>query len=200
MTFIKTEREAPVTLLQRVLKPFASKLKHHYKVASVVFLILFFALVFRQKLVSVLLLLLIIILGSLITLYKHITVIALGVELFTFSSVVLTYAFGPVVAIVSVIIMITAADLLAARSFLGTISKLVVYPALCLLVALLAPHYSIIGVGKFIVILMNIIFFFLWTFLWGFNLFSTIVSIPISIVFNFLLFNHIAEPLLELLT
>src|SRR3989338_6620885 len=176
MTFIKTEREAPVTFLQRVLKPFASKLKHHYKVASVVFLILFF------------------------TLYKHITVIALGVELFTFSSVVLTYAFGPVVAIVSVIIMITAADLLAARSFLGTISKLVVYPALCLLVALLAPHYSIIGVGKFIVILMNITFFFLWTFLWGFNLFSTIVSIPISIVFNFLLFNHIAEPLLELLT
>jgi hypothetical protein len=170
------------------------------KVKTYMFAILLILLliVFSKTLIAIFTILVMVVLAALVALHKRFTIVSLGVELYTFFAIVLTYVFGPLIASVSTIVMIALGDFLAAREPVYTFAKFLIYPLLCILTAFLSS-YDIVVVGMIIVILMNLVFWFVWGILSQFSFFWGPLTIVVNCVVNYFLLSRMAEWLVQIL-
>ncbi len=183
--------------LNAALKNLARRTR--FKTYLFLVLLLILAVIFRKALISVFTITLMVLLAALVALHKRFTVVSLGIELYTFFAIVLTYAYGPLVASIAVIAMIALGDFLSTREPVYTLTKFAVYPLLCVLTALLSGS-SIVTAGMIIAVLMNLIFFFMWGFLSQFSFFWGPITIAINLVLNYFLLSRLGERLVRLLT
>ncbi len=170
------------------------------KVKTYMFVILLALLLilFRKTFIAVFAILIMVVLAALVALHKRFTIVSLGIELYTFFAIVLTYAFGPLIASVSIIVMIALGDFLAAREPVYTFAKFVIYPMLCLLTAFLSS-YDIVVIGMIIVVLMNVIFWLIWGILSQFSFFWGPLTIAINCIVNYFLLSRMGEWLVRVL-
>ena len=182
--------------LNTALKNLAKRTR--FKTYLFVFLLLILAIVFRKALLTVFTIGMMVILAALVALHKRFTVVSLGIELYTFFAIVLTYAYGPLVASIATIAMIALGDFLSTREPVYTLAKFAVYPLLCVAAALFSG-FDITVVGMVIAVAMNIIFFFVWGFLSQFSFFWGPLTIVINLAINYFLFSRFGEPLVRLL-
>ncbi|MDO8642878.1 MAG: hypothetical protein Q7R76_04840 [Candidatus Woesearchaeota archaeon] len=162
------------------------------------FLFLILVIVFRKTFVTIFTILMMVLLAALVALHKRFTIVSLGIELYTFFAIVLTYAYGPLVASIATIAMIALGDFLSVREPVYTLAKFAVYPLLCLLAYFLSG-YNIVVIGMILAVIMNLVFFFVWGFLSQFSFFWGPVTILINLAVNYFLFARFGEPLVRLL-
>lgn len=182
--------------LNTALKNLAKRTR--FKTYLFLFLLLILAVVFRKAFITIFTIGMMVILAALVALHKRFTVVSLGIELYTFFAIVLTYAYGPLVASIATIAMIALGDFLSTREPVYTLAKFAVYPLLCVAAALFSG-FDITVVGMIIAAAMNIIFFFVWGFLSQFSFFWGPVTIVVNLAINYFLFSRLGEPLVRVL-
>lgn len=173
----------------------AKLLKHYY---WVLFLILFLFL-FKKTVVSALLVIFLILLGILSTFTTRMLNYNIGVELITFVTVVLAYAYGSVTALIAAIIMIFGSSVIQGRLICPvTIGRYGTYVVICLLAALFSG-LEITTTGKILTIVYNLLLWAVYAMVKGFSLVKGSVPVVVNIVLNFFLFSTFAVPLLNAL-
>ena len=171
-------------LLAKLMKKFATP---YYLIPLLIIL----GIIFHKAVTSLLLLLLFIGLGAFSVFYRRFVYFNLGFELVTFFTVIICFAFNPFVGIIAAIIMLVLAAFITGRICIHLLIRIVVYILLCLITALMLGGDVIIA-GKIITIIMNLLFFVIYFFMYGFNPID-FFSILSNIVINFILFSKFAE-------
>jgi hypothetical protein len=158
-------------------------------------LLIILVVIFHKAITSLVLLVMMMALGALSVFYRRFVYFNLGFELVTFFTVVICFAFNPGVGIIAAIIMLVAAAFITGRICVHLLIRIVVYILLCLLTFALLGG-SIATAGKIITIVMNVLFFFIYLFMYGFNPID-IFPIVANIFINFLLFSKFGELMLS---
>jgi hypothetical protein len=158
-------------------------------------------LLFRQAILSTVLVIFLIGLGVLSTLSTRLFGGSnLGIELVTFVTVVLAFAFGPFTALIAAIAMVFGASVLAGRLFCPiTMGRYGTYVAISLLAGVFSG-LEVSTAGKVLAVVYNILMWAVYAMVKGFSLAKGSVPVVVNLVLNFFLFSTFAQPLVDALT
>lgn len=154
--------------------------------------LLFF--VFRKPLFV----LLMILIGGLSTIHKRFTHISFGFELMTLFSVVITYAYGMPVGLISAYLMLFISHFTTATITPAIFVRMGTYTIVVVLAGLFSNH-PIAIVGVILGIIVYIITPILKIFIFGNNPVSSLISAMGGMIFNYIFFTKLAETLLKIL-
>lgn len=185
----KTRYSGHSRILAKVIRKIASP---YYIVPLLVIMLI----VFHDAIKSLLLLTATVSLGAFSVFYRRFVYFNLGFELITFFTVIICFAYNPLVGAVSAIIMLVLAAVITGKIHIHLLIRIMVYTFLCIIVAFMLGG-SIITAGKAITIIMNMMFFVVYFFMYGFNPID-LFSILSNIIINFILFSRFAEYVLLL--
>ncbi|MBI4150045.1 hypothetical protein HY488_01435 [Candidatus Woesearchaeota archaeon] len=174
---------------------FINFMRRHY---WVLFLLLLLFL-FRKTVVSALLVIFLIGIGILSTLTTRIFNYNMGIELITFVTIVLAYAYNPFTALIAAIIMVFGSSVLQGRLICPiTIGRYGTYVILCLLAGIFSGIH-VTTAGKFLTIVYNLLLWAVYAMVKGFSLVKGAIPVVVSIALNFFLFSTFAQPLVQAL-
>jgi hypothetical protein len=160
---------------------------------------LLLVLLLKKTIVSALLILLLLALGIASTLSSRLFGYNAGIELITFATVVLAYAYGPFAALLAAALMIFCSSLLAGRiADPITIGRYGTYIVLCILAGAISGLEVSTG-GKIVAVAYNILMWAVYAMVRGFSLVKGGVPVAINLVLNFFLFSAFAPGLVEAL-
>ena len=163
------------------------------------FLALFAILLFKKAVLSVFLVAFLIVLGILSSLTTRVINYNIGIELVTFVTVVLAYAYNPFVGFMAAMIMVFGSSVLLGRVFCPlTMGRYGTYVVLCVMAALFSGMDVSTG-GKILVIAYNLLMWGVYAMIKGFSLFRGAVPVVVNVVLNFFLFTTFAHPLMSAL-
>ena len=159
-------------------------------------LLLLLVLLFSKNLLTLFLTISFIVASVAIGLYRYIIPFNLGLELITFTTIILCFGVSPVYAWLVAIVIIVLTHILTANICVFMLVKIAVYGLVCLIAFFLAGM-DIQAVGIILVVLKNIIF--LGITFW-FNSGRAVMDLPsnvINVAFNMFLFQMWSAPLLS---
>ncbi len=160
-------------------------------------LLIIIGFIFHKAVTSLVILTGLIGLGAFSVFYRRFVYFNLGFELVTFFTVAICFAYNPFVGIVASIIMLILAAFITGRICIHLLIRIIVYTLMCLIAAIMIGG-SMVTAGKVITIIMNILFFIIYLFMYGFNP-ADIFPIFANVFINFLLFNKFGEMLMKLM-
>ncbi|MBI2147254.1 hypothetical protein HYU19_02125 [Candidatus Woesearchaeota archaeon] len=185
-----------VSLLER-LRKIPAPVRKHLPWIFLAFFLLFLFLIAPQRMVSILIVLLLLAAASVSTIYKRLTQISVGIELISFVAILLLFAFGPVMAIIGVLIttLLSAViegqpDSFPKQFFATSLACLIMIPFLSL---------SLLYGGMLFVALRNVILFVMYKVLYGSGFLSAFGPVALNLVLNYLLLEKAGETILKLL-
>lgn len=169
-------------------------IKKYYYVGILFTLLIFF----RKSILFAFLIVLLMGFAILSTLSSKMIQFNLGIELITFATVVLAFAYTPIVALFAAVLMVFCASFLQGRLLCPyNLSRYGIYVVLCLMVLM----FSGLGVntaGKILTLVYNALLGLAYS-ITGFGLVKGIIPISINIFLNFFLFSTFAQPLVDVL-
>lgn len=154
-------------------------------------IIVFIIFLVFKKFTAVFMTLILIIIGSVSTVYKRFVNVSIGFELITFSAIVLAYLNGAAFGIVAAIIMVIIAAILSNRVCVPMFVQIGAYIIVCLL-SKLAMGASLFTGAMILVVIFNLLIHFCYVFLFHFSPVNSIVSLPVNIILNYLLFSNLS--------
>ncbi len=144
------------------------------------------------------LLIVMIIIGGLSKLYRKFVPVSLGLELKTFFTIVIAYAIDPWVAIISSIIMIIIAAVIAQRFCHWIGIKVLFYIVVSILVGMFAP-LGVTGAGKIAVLFLNGAYLLTNALMKDFRIWTDLPGNLINIVSNFFLLSVFGNTMVQFL-
>lgn len=163
-----------------------------------VLIIVLFLFLFKRTIVSALLVVFLMAIAIFSTLSTRMMNFNFGVELVTFVTIILAYAYNPVTALIAAIVMVFCSSFLLGRVICPiTAGRYGIAMVLCLLTALFSG-LDITTSGKILTIVYNILMWGVYAMIKGFSPIG-VVPVAVNVVLNFFLFTSFAHPILNAL-
>jgi len=179
--------------LRQIPKPTRKYLPYLF----IVFLVILFVLLFPKKSLSIFTIAVLLIVSSFSTVYKRLTQISIGIELISFSTIMLLYSYGILMALVGLFIVTLLSSVIEGqldsfpKQFFATV-------IVCILILPFLSFPPLIG-GMLFVIFRNIVLFIMYFFLYGSSWLSAIGPVTLNLIFNYVLLDKWGEQILNML-
>ncbi len=182
------------SLVASTLQAVIHALKRYYWIILAVLLLL----LFKKTIVSALIVITLMAVAILSTISTRMVNFNFGFELITFVTVILAYAYSPLIAFISSIIMVFGSSLILGKlADPITIGRYGIYTVLCVLAAIFGG-LEIRMAGRILTIVYNILMWGVYAMIKGFSPIG-IIPVGVNVALNFFLFSTVAQPLLHAL-
>lgn len=185
-----------VSLLEK-LRQIPKPTRKYLPYLFMVFLLILFVLLFPKKSLSIFVIAVLLIVSSFSTIYKRLTQISIGIELISFSTIMLLYSYGMLMALVGLFIVTLLSSVIEGqldsfpKQFFATVT-------VCILILPFLGFPPLIG-GMIFVIIRNIVLFIMYFFLYGSSWLSAIGPVTLNLIFNYVLLDKWGERILSML-
>jgi hypothetical protein len=170
-----------------------------YKKATILILVFISVLILRNFLLSFFMAFSLFIIASLSMYWKKFTRLSLGIELNSFLTILLSFAFGPTVGMLFGVFSIIIGYFLVNR-----LCFVMLIPMFgCISISLLSGKFLFFGMplaGIVLSLIYNLIIHSIYVFLMRFRLSSSIMSFSINLLLNAILFSSVSGVFLRILT